>query len=66
MKNNSKRKPDITDTKDLETILSLGGINLLIKAHDDGIEFRLLPIDIEELSYSIHRELQTLKTNKAK
>ena len=38
----------------------------MIKAYDDGIEFRLLPMDIEELSYSIHCELQTLKNNKAK
>jgi len=44
MKNNSKRKLDITDTTKDEIILSQGGINLLIKVHDNGIEFRLLPM----------------------
>jgi len=66
MKNNSKRKPDITDTKHLETILLQGGINLLIKVHDNGIEFRLLPIDIEELSYTIYNELHPPNSSKAK
>ena len=51
------RKPNITGTTKDEIILSKGGINLLIKVHDNGIEFRLLPMDIEELSYTIYKEL---------
>ena len=66
MKNNSKRKLDITDTTKEEIILSQGGINLLIKAHDNGIEFRLLLIDIEELSYAIYNELHPPNSSKAK
>ena len=66
MKNNSKRKLDITDTTKDEIILSQGGINLLIKAHDNGIEFRLLPLDIEELSYAIYKELHASNSSKTK
>ena len=66
MKYNSKRKLDIVDTTEDEIILSQGGINLLIKAHDNGIEFRLLPIDIEELSYTIYKELHGSNSSKAK
>ena len=66
MKKSTKRKLDITDTTKDEIILSQGGINLLIKAHDDGIEFRLLPLDIEELSYAIYNELHPPNSNKAK
>ena len=66
MKKNTKRKPDITGTTKDEIILSQGGINLLIKAHDNGIEFRLLSIDIEELSYTIYKELHGSNSSKAK
>jgi len=66
MKNNSKRKSDITDTTEEEIILSQGGINLLIKTHNDGIEFRLLPMDIEQLTCVIYNELHVPNSNKAK
>jgi len=66
MKKSTKRKLDITDTTKDEIILSQGGINLLIKAHDNGIEFRLLPIDIEELSYTIYNELHESNSSKTK
>jgi len=66
MKNNSKRKPNITDTTKDEIIFLQGGISLLIKAHDNGIEFRLLSVDIEQLTYSIYNELHPPNSRKLK